>query len=57
MSNDAALQAVVDEVVASGDISGKVYVDCSTVHPDTSKSVEDKMKKAGAEFVAGEPLL
>ncbi|KAF1845298.1 6-phosphogluconate dehydrogenase [Cucurbitaria berberidis CBS 394.84] len=52
VSNDAVLQAVVDEIIASGDITGKVCVDCSTVHPDTSKSVLAKITRAGAHFIA-----
>ncbi|KAI1102507.1 6-phosphogluconate dehydrogenase [Jackrogersella minutella] len=52
VSNDAALQQIVDEIVASGSISGKVYVDCSTVHPDTSVTVSKQLSEAGAEFVA-----
>ncbi|KAI0137103.1 6-phosphogluconate dehydrogenase [Xylariales sp. AK1849] len=52
VSNDAVLKSVADEIVASGDIKGKVYVDCSTVHPDTSLSVSKQISEAGAEFVA-----
>ncbi|KAI1357496.1 6-phosphogluconate dehydrogenase [Xylaria arbuscula] len=52
VSNDAVLQTTADEICASGDIKGKVYVDCSTVHPDTSLAVSKKIADAGAEFVA-----
>lgn len=44
---------MADDIVASGSVSGKVYVDCSTVHPDTSIAVAKKISDAGAEFVAG----
>ncbi|KAK7747574.1 hypothetical protein SLS62_009073 [Diatrype stigma] len=54
VSNDAVLQQVADEIIASGSVSGKVYVDCSTVHPDTSVAVAKKISEAGAEFVAEE---
>ncbi|KAI0111066.1 6-phosphogluconate dehydrogenase [Nemania sp. FL0031] len=52
VSNDAVLESTTDEICASGDIKGKVYVDCSTVHPDTSIAVSKKIAEAGAEFVA-----
>ncbi|KAI0896216.1 6-phosphogluconate dehydrogenase [Annulohypoxylon nitens] len=52
VSNDAVLQQVADEIVSSGNISKKVYVDCSTVHPETSVAVSKKISEAGGEFVA-----
>ena len=53
MSNDAVLQETANEVIASGDIKGKIYVDCSTVHPDTSVKIAEQISAAGGEFVAG----
>jgi 3-hydroxyisobutyrate dehydrogenase-like beta-hydroxyacid dehydrogenase len=44
---------VAEEIIASGDIQGKVYVDCSTVHPDTSVMISRMIIEAGGEFVAG----
>ncbi|KAI1206323.1 6-phosphogluconate dehydrogenase [Annulohypoxylon truncatum] len=52
VSNDEVLHQVADEIVSSGDISKKVYVDCSTVHPDTSVAVSNKISQAGGEFVS-----
>lgn len=52
MSNDAVLQSIADELVASGTMEGKVYVDCSTVHPDTSSAVSKLIAAAGGQFVA-----
>ncbi|KAI4864427.1 6-phosphogluconate dehydrogenase [Hypoxylon rubiginosum] len=52
VSNDAVLQQVANDIVTSGSISGKVYVDCSTVHPDTSAAISKQISEAGAEFVA-----
>ncbi|KAI1389943.1 6-phosphogluconate dehydrogenase [Hypoxylon trugodes] len=52
VSDDAALRHVADEIVASGNINGKVYVDCSTVHPDTSVAISKQISESGAEFVA-----
>ncbi|KAH9219501.1 6-phosphogluconate dehydrogenase [Leptodontidium sp. 2 PMI_412] len=53
VSNDAVLQETANEVIASGDIKGKIYVDCSTVHPDTSVKIAEQISAAGGEFVAG----
>lgn len=53
VSNDAVLQETANEIIASGDIKGKIYVDCSTVHPDTSVKIAEQISAAGGEFVAG----
>jgi 3-hydroxyisobutyrate dehydrogenase-like beta-hydroxyacid dehydrogenase len=53
VSNDAVLQQVTDEIIALGDIRGKIYVDCSTVHPDTSVKIAAQITAAGGQFVAG----
>ena len=34
------------------DVTGKLFVDCSTVHPDTTEALAKKITEAGAEFVA-----
>ncbi|KAK6088775.1 6-phosphogluconate dehydrogenase family protein [Seiridium cupressi] len=52
VSNDAVLKSTAEEIIASGDIKGKLYVDCSTVHPDTSIAVSKQIAAAGGEFVA-----
>lgn len=53
VSNDQVLQSITDEILASGNINGKIYVDCSTVHPDTSVAIAKQISNAGGEFVAG----
>jgi len=53
ISNDAVLEAIVAEIQASGDLTGKIIVDTSTVHPDSSVTASEKLTKAGAIFVAG----
>jgi 3-hydroxyisobutyrate dehydrogenase-like beta-hydroxyacid dehydrogenase len=47
------LEATAKEIIAPGDIKGKIYADCSTVHPDTSIKVAKLFSDAGGEFVAG----
>ena len=39
-------------MVATDSLQGKVYTDCSTVHPDTSVSVAKDIAAAGGSFVA-----
>ncbi|KAI4604342.1 hypothetical protein KJ359_000477 [Pestalotiopsis sp. 9143b] len=52
VSNDAVLKEVAEEVIASGDIKGKIFADCSTVHPDTSVAVSKLISEAGGQFIA-----
>ncbi|TDZ35066.1 Glyoxylate/succinic semialdehyde reductase 1 [Colletotrichum spinosum] len=53
VSADAVLQSLVEELLASGiDLTGKTFIDCSTVHPDTATSVSETLTTAGATFVA-----
>lgn len=47
------LEAVVKEILASGDIAGKIVVDTSTVSPDSSVAASGTLQAAGAMFVAG----
>lgn len=39
------------------DINGKLFVDATTVHPNTTKDTEERLKAHGASFVAGESAL
>lgn len=54
LGDDAALDAVVDAILAdqSSDLSSKTFVDCSTVHPDTSRRTEKSFEARGASFVS-----
>ncbi|KAK7445026.1 hypothetical protein CaCOL14_001757 [Colletotrichum acutatum] len=52
VSNDAVLQETANEIIKSGDIKNKIYVDCSTVHPDTSAAISKQITEAGGQFVA-----
>lgn len=46
------MEATADEIIAAGSLSSKIYVDCSTVHPDTSVKIAAKITSAGGQFVA-----
>lgn len=52
ISDDSVLESLVHEIVASGSIDGKIIVDTSTVHPDTSIAAATTLSKARANFVA-----
>ncbi|KIX97661.1 uncharacterized protein Z520_06439 [Fonsecaea multimorphosa CBS 102226] len=49
--NDEAVRAVMDQILAAG-VAGKVVVNCSTVHPDTSAQEAGAVTAAGGSFVA-----
>lgn len=51
VGDDAAIRKTVDTIL-DGDVKGKLIVDCSTVHPDTTDELAKKIVAEGAEFVA-----
>ena len=51
VADDPAVESIVDEALAAG-ASGKVFVDCSTIHPDTTTDLGRRVTAAGADFVA-----
>lgn len=46
--------AIIDTVSAAvqGNVEGKLFVDCSTVHPDTTNMLAKTIQGQGAELVA-----
>lgn len=52
MSNDAIVEAAIDEAIASGHAGGKVFCDFSTLHYSTARRLSDKLQSVGAAFVA-----
>jgi 3-hydroxyisobutyrate dehydrogenase-like beta-hydroxyacid dehydrogenase len=51
LGDDQAITETID-VAVKEDIKGKLFVDCSTVHPNTTDELEKKVTGSGAEFVA-----
>lgn len=51
ISNDAAVKQTIGDILQS-DVKGKLIVECSTIHPDTTKQVAQEVLAKGAEFVA-----
>jgi 3-hydroxyisobutyrate dehydrogenase-like beta-hydroxyacid dehydrogenase len=51
VGDDAAINETIDTAL-KGNAKGKLFVDCSTVHPDTTEGLATKITAHGAEFVA-----
>ncbi|KAJ5599236.1 hypothetical protein N7450_000303 [Penicillium hetheringtonii] len=54
VGDDPAIDAITNAILSdqSTDLSTKTFVDCSTVHPDTSRHTEAAYTARGASFVA-----
>jgi 3-hydroxyisobutyrate dehydrogenase-like beta-hydroxyacid dehydrogenase len=50
LGDDAAVNGAVDAILEEN-VQGKLIVDCSTVHPDTTDALETRITAKGAEFV------
>ncbi|KAJ9138830.1 6-phosphogluconate dehydrogenase [Pleurostoma richardsiae] len=51
LTNDQVVLSTLDTIL-QGDVKGKLIVDTSTIHPDSSEKAGKKVVAAGAEFVA-----
>ncbi|KAE8444007.1 hypothetical protein EG329_001136 [Mollisiaceae sp. DMI_Dod_QoI] len=51
VGDDAAINETIDAALEVN-TKGKLFVDCSTVHPETSEELAKKVTNSGAEFVA-----
>lgn len=51
LGDDPAVLAMVEEILKN-DVAGKILVDCSTVHPDTTTKQAEMIEAKGASFVA-----
>lgn len=55
LSDDSAVEDVISSLIGTGgtsQLSGKLVVDTSTVHPKTTAKVKGLLDEAGASFVA-----
>ncbi|KAK7204306.1 NAD binding domain of 6-phosphogluconate dehydrogenase-domain-containing protein [Myxozyma melibiosi] len=53
ISNDAAVESVYETALKIPDgVKGKIFAECSTIHPDTTRGLEKATKAAGGLFVA-----
>jgi 3-hydroxyisobutyrate dehydrogenase-like beta-hydroxyacid dehydrogenase len=51
LANDTAVTEAI-ESISQSDLKGKLVVDCSTIHPDTTELVAKAVVGKGADFVA-----
>lgn len=51
VGDDAAVHETIDTALKAN-AKGKLIVDCSTIHPDTTDKIAAKVNASGAEFVA-----
>ena len=51
VGDDKAMNTTIDEALKDS-VKEKLFVDCSTVHPDTTEGLAKKITAAGAKFVA-----
>ncbi|KAK4932055.1 hypothetical protein LTR66_016003 [Elasticomyces elasticus] len=51
LGDDASVLENVEKMLQT-DVKNKIVVDCSTIHPDTTKKENDMITKAGGQFVA-----
>jgi 3-hydroxyisobutyrate dehydrogenase-like beta-hydroxyacid dehydrogenase len=56
LSDDSALTSTIDSLCDGENkdsLNGKIIVDTTTVHPDTTSQVAEQLSKRGAQFIAG----
>ena len=51
LANDAAVQEALGKALEVP-VEGKLFVECSTIHPDTTEAMAKAVRAKGAEFVA-----
>ncbi|KAI6082083.1 NAD binding domain of 6-phosphogluconate dehydrogenase-domain-containing protein [Hypoxylon rubiginosum] len=52
-SDDKAVESIIEQILSLGDsVAGKIVVDTTTIHPNTTKALALKLKDKGAEFAA-----
>ena len=51
LGDDAAISDTIESALEL-DVKGKLFVDCSTVHPDTTNALAKEIEGKGARFVA-----
>ncbi|KAI1755990.1 NAD binding domain of 6-phosphogluconate dehydrogenase-domain-containing protein [Xylaria castorea] len=52
-SDDTAVQSIIEQIISSGSVlAGKIIVDTTTIHPNTTKEISQKLQARGAHFAA-----
>ncbi|GAW24999.1 hypothetical protein ANO14919_145970 [Xylariales sp. No.14919] len=52
-NDDSAVESIVEQIVSSGpELAGKIVVDTTTIHPNMTKGISEKLRAHGAQFAA-----
>lgn len=53
VGDDPAVESIISSALEkTDDVKGKLFVDCSTIHPDTTRKIDKQIRDRGASFVA-----
>ncbi|KAI5786000.1 NAD binding domain of 6-phosphogluconate dehydrogenase-domain-containing protein [Pyronema domesticum] len=52
LGDDASVVAIYDEILAAGPVTGKLFIETSTILPEITNEIAEKVLAAGAEFIA-----
>lgn len=52
VGDDAAIESTIDTALKAPEAKDRLFVDCSTIHPDTTNKLASQINGIGAEFVA-----
>ncbi|KAF1931048.1 NAD(P)-binding protein [Didymella exigua CBS 183.55] len=53
VSDDQTLKSVVDQIVCAGQLlTGTIFVDTTTIHPETTRAVSRRLEQFGAVYIA-----
>ncbi|KAM5465660.1 hypothetical protein MauCBS54593_006435 [Microsporum audouinii] len=52
LGDDAAVESTIDDALKSTEVKGKLFVDCSTIHPDKTRRLAQLLETSGASFAA-----
>lgn len=53
VGDDPAVESIITSALEeTDDVKGKLFVDCSTIHPDTTRKIDTQIRGRGASFVA-----
>ena len=52
LSKDDVVEAAANEILNADDVTGKLIVECSTIHPSTTTRLAKAFTDRGAEFIA-----
>lgn len=53
LGDDAAVESTMNDALSNvEDVKGKLFVDMSTIHPDTTRKLDTQIRERGASFVS-----